>query len=223
MAESSRNARLEADLRRQAKTYGRLTPEEEGALLASRDGDAFETLVKHNLDLVADQAESHAGRGLGFADLYQEGNVGLVDAIGAYDGKGAFRDFASLHIGLQMDSLIQTEAVARREAAADVEDARLPDTGSRSPCGAAGRPGLRPGVGRSAWAGTPSPSPARGGQPRRRLARSTLTPAPSPLSPTTTPATSPASISSMTTPTTPSADPRRPLPAAPAPISSRVE
>ncbi len=127
MAKSSRNARLEADLRRQAKTYGRLTPEDEGALLASRDGDALETLVKHNLDLVADQAESHEGHGLGFADLYQEGNVGLFDAIGAYDGKGDFRNFASLHIGLQMDSLVQTEAVARREAAADVEDARALD------------------------------------------------------------------------------------------------
>ena len=127
MAESSRNARLEADLRRQAQTYGRLTPDEEGALLARRDGEALETLVKHNLDLVADQAESHEGQGLGFADLYQEGNVGLFDAIGAYDGSGAFRDFARLHIGLQMDSLIQSEAVARREAAADVDDARALD------------------------------------------------------------------------------------------------
>jgi RNA polymerase primary sigma factor len=127
MAESIGNGRIEADLRRQAEEYGRLSAEEEDALLTRRDGDAVDTLVKHNLDLVADQAEAHRDRGLGFADLYQEGNLGLVDAIAAYDGSGDFRDFARLHIGLQMDSLIETEASARKEAAADLEDVRALD------------------------------------------------------------------------------------------------
>lgn len=127
MAESSPSARLEADLRRQAEQYRRLSVDEERALLATRDSDAVDTLVKHNLDLVAHQAEVHKGCGLGFADLYQEGNVGLVDAVMAYDGTGDFRNFASLHVGLQMDSLIETESSAQREAEADLEDVRALD------------------------------------------------------------------------------------------------
>jgi DNA-directed RNA polymerase sigma subunit (sigma70/sigma32) len=127
MAESSSNARLEADLRDQSRRYQRLDPEVEAALLDRRDGDAVDTLVKHNLDLVAAQADAHRDQGLGFADLYQEGNLGLVDAIVAYEGSGTFRDFARLHIGLQMDSLVENEAAARREAEADTDDVRALD------------------------------------------------------------------------------------------------
>jgi RNA polymerase primary sigma factor len=127
MPEPSRSAQIEADLRRQAQHYGRLEAGEEEALLQRRDGDDVDALVKHNLDLVAGQAEAHLDQGLTFADLYQEGSVGLVDAIAAYDGRGDFRDFASLHIGLQMDSLIQSEAAARREAEADLDDVRALD------------------------------------------------------------------------------------------------
>jgi DNA-directed RNA polymerase sigma subunit (sigma70/sigma32) len=124
---STRASRLEAELRRQAGSHTRLSPEEERALLERRDEDAIDTLVKHNLDLVVAQAEGHLDRGLDFSDLYQEGAVGLVDAVTAYADGGDFRKFASLHIGLQMDSLIDAEAGARREAEADVDDTRALD------------------------------------------------------------------------------------------------
>src|SRR5258708_3956512 len=124
-AESAR--RLEAELRRQAGRHARLSPDEEVALLDRRDKDATDTLVRHNLDLVITQVEQHLDRGLDFADLYQEGALGLVDAVSAYTGGGDFRKFASLHIGLQMDSLIDAEAAAGREAQADVDDTRALD------------------------------------------------------------------------------------------------
>jgi RNA polymerase primary sigma factor len=118
-----------AALQQQARSHGKLSPEQETELLGQRPGrEAVEALVKHNLDLVVDQAASHAGEALPFGDLYQEGALGLLDAVVAYDGQGAFRDFASLHIGLQMDSLVEGEAGARREeeaVAADVERLEL--------------------------------------------------------------------------------------------------
>jgi DNA-directed RNA polymerase sigma subunit (sigma70/sigma32) len=127
MSGSSSAEKIEADLRQHARRHPRLTAEAETELLARRDPAAVETLVEHNLDLVVGQAERHLDHGLGFADLFQEGSVGLVDAISAYAGGGDFRQFASLHIGLQMDSLIEAEKTANREAAAHLEDVRLLD------------------------------------------------------------------------------------------------
>jgi len=120
------NRQIEAALRHQAAGFERLSSDQEQALFARRDTDAVarERLVEHNLDLVVQQAEGHRDRGLSFADLYQEGTVGLIDAVEAYDGHGGFRDFASLHIGLQMDSLLEAEAEARKRDAALVIDSR---------------------------------------------------------------------------------------------------
>lgn len=114
-------------MRAQARQYARLTPAEEQALLVQRDGDGADSLVQHNLDLVVTQAEGHEDRGLSFADLYQEGTLGLVDAVRAYEGQGDFRNFSSLHIGLQMDSLIEVESQARREDEALLADCRALD------------------------------------------------------------------------------------------------
>lgn len=123
-----REAQLEQELREQADAFGRLEPEDERDLLQRvPEARATEALVEHNLDLVVTQAESHAGRGLPFSDLYQEGTIGLVDAVGAYTGKGEFREFASLHIGLQMDSLIESENQAQKETQEDVADVRTLD------------------------------------------------------------------------------------------------
>ena len=124
----AREARLERELRGQAEAFDQLEASDEQELLRRvPDARAVESLVKHNLDIVVAQAEAHAGRGLPFSDLYQEGTVGLVDAVGAYSGKGAFRDFASLHIGLQMDSLIESEDQARKETREDVADVKTLD------------------------------------------------------------------------------------------------
>src|SRR5947209_2377406 len=56
--QAEREAHIEAELRRQAATYKRLTPEQERELLGRRpDAGAVATLVEHNLDLVVRQAE----------------------------------------------------------------------------------------------------------------------------------------------------------------------
>lgn len=124
----NRDLELERALKEQAEGRRRLAPEQELALFRRLpDAEASRDLVEHNLDLVVEQAEGHRDRGLSFADLYQEGTVGLLDAVGAFDGKGVFRDFASLHIGLQMDSLIETEGFARREAERYVAESRSLD------------------------------------------------------------------------------------------------
>jgi RNA polymerase sigma factor (sigma-70 family) len=124
-----REEQLEAELRQQASLFSRLDPDEEARLLSLRpEANAVSTLVERNLDLVVLQAEAHAGQGLPFSDLYQEGTVGLVDAIGAYTGQGGFRDFASLHIGLQIDSLIRTEADDRKDAERDIVDVKTLET-----------------------------------------------------------------------------------------------
>jgi DNA-directed RNA polymerase sigma subunit (sigma70/sigma32) len=127
---------MEKALREQAGAFSRLSAEDERALVARRgDPDAAEALVEHNLDLVVEQADRHRDRGLSFGDLYQEGTVGLIDAVAAYTGNGSFRQFASLHIGLQMDSLIDTEAAAREEderLVADVRALDLLQTGFRA-------------------------------------------------------------------------------------------
>ncbi|MEA2647133.1 MAG: polymerase nonessential primary-like sigma factor [Chloroflexota bacterium] len=120
-------AEIEAAMRRQAENHARLSAADEARLLERADPEAATSLVEHNLDLVVDQAERHRDRGLTFADLYQEGAVGLLDAVSAYQGQGDFRGFASLHIGLQMDSLVEAEAEARREAERYVSDSRALD------------------------------------------------------------------------------------------------
>jgi DNA-directed RNA polymerase sigma subunit (sigma70/sigma32) len=123
-ARKGRDDTEEAALRSQSRSYGRLRESEESALLALRpDPRATEKLVQHNLDLVLEQADGHANQGLGFADLYQEGALGLVDAVAAYDGRGGFRKFANLHVGLQMDALLEIEAGARKLDEAAVSDA----------------------------------------------------------------------------------------------------
>jgi DNA-directed RNA polymerase sigma subunit (sigma70/sigma32) len=128
MAEIEPDRALDRVLHAQAAQQRPLSAEEERALFARLpDAEASRALVEHNLDLVVDQAERHQDRGLSFADLYQEGTVGLLDAVGAYGGQGTFRDFASLHIGLQMDSLIEAEGGARREAERYVADSRSLD------------------------------------------------------------------------------------------------
>jgi DNA-directed RNA polymerase sigma subunit (sigma70/sigma32) len=125
---ADRDLELERALKEQAAGRGGLTPEQERALFRRLpDPTASRDLVEGNLDLVVEQAEGHRDRGLSFADLYQEGTVGLLDAVGAFDGHGVFRDFASLHIGLQMDSLIESEAFARREAERYVVESRSLD------------------------------------------------------------------------------------------------
>lgn len=65
-----------------------LTDEEETRLIERmRDGDeaARDRLIEGKLDLAARIAGGYTGRGLGEADLIQEGNMGLILALGEYE------------------------------------------------------------------------------------------------------------------------------------------
>jgi RNA polymerase primary sigma factor len=50
-----------------------------------RGEDARQTLLRANLRLVVGVARRYAGRGLGFLDLIQVGNVGLLEAVRRFD------------------------------------------------------------------------------------------------------------------------------------------
>ncbi len=65
-----------------------LTSEEETEVakrLAEGDEAAHNTMVEANLRLVVSIARRYVGRGLPFLDLIQEGNLGLIKAVGKFD------------------------------------------------------------------------------------------------------------------------------------------
>jgi RNA polymerase nonessential primary-like sigma factor len=71
-----------------------LTPSEEYELATrARQGDfqARQAMIQHNLRLVISIARSHLGRGLEMIDLIEEGNLGLMHAIGKFEPERGFR------------------------------------------------------------------------------------------------------------------------------------
>ncbi|MFH9367737.1 sigma-70 family RNA polymerase sigma factor [Streptomyces anulatus] len=72
---------------------GRAVPEEEIAGLP-RGGErlrAHDCLVLHNQRIVRQIARRHSGRGLGFDDLVQHGNLGLLRAVRGFDATLGFK------------------------------------------------------------------------------------------------------------------------------------
>src|ERR687897_627212 len=71
-----------------------LTHQEEIDLFKrAKKGDkaARERLIEKNLRLVVSIAKKSRGRGLPFEDLIQEGNIGLMKAVGKFDSDRGFR------------------------------------------------------------------------------------------------------------------------------------
>ena len=93
------------DYLREVESVPPLTSQEEGELReAFKRGDdtggAYKRLMEANLRLVPPIAVRYEGRGLPFADLVQEGNLGLMRAVEKFDPSegGDFATFASRRI-----------------------------------------------------------------------------------------------------------------------------
>ncbi|PZP31568.1 MAG: RNA polymerase sigma factor RpoS [Roseateles depolymerans] len=71
-----------------------LTPQQEfETAQAARAGDfrARQAMIEHNLRLVVSIAKNYLGRGLPMSDLIEEGNLGLMHAIGKFEPERGFR------------------------------------------------------------------------------------------------------------------------------------
>ena len=71
-----------------------LTPEQErhyATLAAQGDFDARQVMIEHNLRLVVSIAKHYVNRGLALLDLIEEGNLGLMHAIGKFEPQRGFR------------------------------------------------------------------------------------------------------------------------------------
>lgn len=71
-----------------------LTPEEEqrlARLVAQGDEEAKRKLTLANLRLVVSIAKRYSGRGMAFADLIQEGNLGLIRAVEKFDYRRGYK------------------------------------------------------------------------------------------------------------------------------------
>ncbi|GHT46572.1 RNA polymerase sigma factor [Planctomycetales bacterium] len=67
-----------------------LTPEDEcrlGLAIQQGDPEARDLMVRANLRLVVNIARGYFGRGVAFADLIEEGNLGLLRAVEGFDPK----------------------------------------------------------------------------------------------------------------------------------------
>jgi RNA polymerase primary sigma factor len=56
-----------------------------------RAADANQALIRANLRLVVSVAKRYLGRGISFLDLIQEGNMGLLRAVGKFDPRRGFK------------------------------------------------------------------------------------------------------------------------------------
>ncbi len=64
---------------------------EEIAAAQSRAVEANQSLIRANLRLVVSVAKRYLGRGISFLDLIQEGNMGLLRAVGKFDPRRGFK------------------------------------------------------------------------------------------------------------------------------------
>ncbi|MFI4971467.1 MAG: sigma-70 family RNA polymerase sigma factor [Hyphomicrobiales bacterium] len=124
------------ELRRQARNHGPLQPAEEERLLhlsALGDRSSEDHIVAANMTMVIRLATARGEQGLSVLDLVQEGAIGLVEAVRSFatSGQISFASYAEQKVGALMDSAIEAEAAAVRDAqllvtaATDYERAEL--------------------------------------------------------------------------------------------------
>jgi RNA polymerase sigma factor (sigma-70 family) len=113
-----------------ARRHRILSRREEAALSARiREGDesAWEELVECNLRLVVSIARGYLGRGLEFADLIQEGNLGLMRAARTFDSAFGtkFSTYATWWIKQSISRAISNKASAIRVPIHAIEGERV--------------------------------------------------------------------------------------------------
>ena len=79
-----------------SRTFQRNIPDDsilddELAAVEDRAEDANHSLIRANLRLVVSVAKRYLGRGISFLDLIQEGNLGLLRAVGKFDPRRGFK------------------------------------------------------------------------------------------------------------------------------------
>jgi RNA polymerase nonessential primary-like sigma factor len=92
-----------------------LTPQQEfETATRARQGDfqARQTMIEHNLRLVVSIAKNYLGRGMPMTDLIEEGNLGLMHAIGKFEPERGFRfsTYASWWIRQSIERSIMHQA-----------------------------------------------------------------------------------------------------------------
>lgn len=92
-----------------------LTPEQEFETASrARAGDfaARQQMIERNLRLVVSIAKNYLGRGLAMTDLIEEGNLGLMHAIGKFEPERGFRfsTYASWWIRQSIDRAVMHQA-----------------------------------------------------------------------------------------------------------------
>jgi RNA polymerase primary sigma factor len=83
------------DLPAQPTLFRNLPPEHELAceveIIRARAEEATRALIRANLRLVVSVAKRYLGRGISLLDLIQEGNLGLLRAVGKFDPRRGFK------------------------------------------------------------------------------------------------------------------------------------
>lgn len=92
-----------------------LTPPEELSLArraAAGDFAARQKMIEHNLRLVVNIAKAYRGRGVPLLDLVEEGNLGLMHALGKFDPERGFRfsTYATWWIRQNIERAIMNQA-----------------------------------------------------------------------------------------------------------------
>lgn len=109
------------------KHYRKLTREEEkelGLRIQNGDNNALNKLVEHNLRFVVNIAKGYRERGVPFADLISEGNLGLIHAANKFDPNKDIRfiSYAVWWIRCYINDFIEEQGFANEVSTDEYKD-----------------------------------------------------------------------------------------------------